>query len=127
MAYVSKETKAIIANNIKPILKKYGLKATLRVDHSTKIILTIRSGKLDLMGNYVDRWGYNRPYFGVNTYNIKGDFTDKNIVECFEQLHKAILSAGYFDHSDIMTDYVNVAYYYEIKVGEYNKPYILTQ
>jgi len=125
MACVSKEDKQTIQNNIKPILKKYGLKGSLRVNHSTEIVLIIRSGKLDLMANYVDKYGYNRPYFSVNTYNIKSDFNDQNIIDCMEQLHQAILSANYFDHSDIMTDYVHVAYYYEIKVGEYNKPYLL--
>jgi ABC-type proline/glycine betaine transport system substrate-binding protein len=42
MAYMNQEKKAIIANVLKPILKKYNIKATMSVrDHST-FVLTLK-------------------------------------------------------------------------------------
>jgi hypothetical protein len=54
MAFISNDTKATIAANIKPVLKKYGVKATLAVrDHRT-IVLNVRSGPIDFIENYID-------------------------------------------------------------------------
>jgi hypothetical protein len=33
---------------------------------------------------------------------------------------------GWFNHSDIQTDYFHLAFYLSINVGQWNKPYVYT-
>ena len=51
MAYMNSEKKAVIASKIKPILAKYGVKGSLSVRHHSTIVLTLKSGKIDFIGN----------------------------------------------------------------------------
>jgi hypothetical protein len=41
MAYMNQQKKAVIAAAVKPVLKKYNLKGSLRVDNHSSIILNI--------------------------------------------------------------------------------------
>ena len=52
MAYMSQEKKAEIAPAIKAICKKYGVKASVAVRHHSTLVLNIKSGKIDFIGNY---------------------------------------------------------------------------
>ena len=51
MAYMNQEKKAKIAANLKPVLKKYGIKGTLSVRNHSSISLNIKSGKIDFIAN----------------------------------------------------------------------------
>ena len=42
MAYVSKERKAAVVPNIKKVLKKYGVKGTVKVEHHATLCVTLR-------------------------------------------------------------------------------------
>ena len=42
-----------------------------------------------------------------------------------KEIKKACLAADYYDNSDAMTDYFDTAYYYDINVGQWDKPYVL--
>ena len=53
MAYMNQERKAQIVAAVKPILKKYGIKATFAVRNHSTICLNIKSGKLDFIENYI--------------------------------------------------------------------------
>ena len=134
MAYMNQETKAIIANNLKPILKKYNIKASMRVQNNTSFVLTLKSGPLDLIGNFnktvTEKTGLNpnacrETHMDVNPYWYQEHFTD-DVKQFLDEVTVAIKSAGYFNKSDILTDYFNVAYYYDIKVGSWDKPYQVT-
>jgi hypothetical protein len=136
MAHMNQERKAKFAPRIKAILKKYGMKGSLSVRHSMCIVLKITSGELDIIGNYNAKalngrnWngyplrqitdGYMEPRANlVNDY-----FTDKCLSfmkEVFEVLYD-----GNHNNSDIMTDYYDVGWYVEIRIGEWDKPYICT-
>ena len=52
MAYMNQQMKAKIAALLKPILKKYGVKGSLSVRNHSTICLTVKSGKIDFIGNY---------------------------------------------------------------------------
>ena len=137
MAYMNQEKKATIAAKAKPIFKKYGVKATLAVRHHSTIVVNIQSGRLDFIGNanavQIHRRDTGRDsriitdqYLSVNPYWYQEHFTG----ECkafFDELFKAIKSADWYDESDAMTDYFNTAYYFDINVGRWNKPYQLTK
>ena len=135
MAYMSQEIKAKIAARVKPILKKYGMKGSLRVRNHSSIILTLTSGALDLIRNYNDVAGNKYPnanlpetgYMGVNPYWFNEHF-DSECLLFLQEIHDALNLSGAgedanYDNSDITTDYFNVGWYTEVLVGTYDKPY----
>ena len=125
MAYMSQEKKAIIAAKLKPILKKYGVKGTLSVRNHMSIVLTLRSGKIDFFEDYGDREDARKFGIQVNPYWFHDHFTGVSkqfLAEAFD----ALKSAGYYNNSDAMIDYFDTAYYYDINIGKWSKPYELT-
>ena len=138
MAYMNSERKAKIAANLKPILKKYGIKGTLRVRNHMAIVLTLKSGKIDFIANS-NRVCGNSPYqvsrgFKPNT----GNYCSVNqfwFHEHYDGLAKAFLteaidalkSADYYDRSNAMIDYFDTAYYMDINIGRWDKPYEVTK
>ena len=126
------EKKATIAELVKPILKKYGIKGSLSVSNHSSICLNIKSGPIDIIGNYnatvaehPDNYHVAKDYLQVNVYWIQDHFTGV-AREFLSEAVTALKGAGYYNNSDAMTDYFDVAYYFEINVGRWNKPYELT-
>ena len=114
MAYMNQEKKAKIAAAIKPVLKKYGLKATLSVHNHSSICVNIKSGPIDFGGDRIQ----------VNPYWLE-DHYQGIALKALQEIKKALLVADYYDRSDAQTDYFDTAYYYHINVGKWNKPYEL--
>ena len=138
MAYMNQEKKAKIAANLKPILKKYGIKGTLSVRNHSSISLNIKSGKIDFIENYLadnnnrvpmaaDNVLYIREKrtLDINPYWYQEHFSGK-AKKFLDEAFAALKSAGYYDRSDAMTDYFDTAYYFGINVGKWNKPYEVT-
>ena len=129
MAYIRQEDKKVIAESMKPILKKYGIKGTLSIDNGTSINLNIKSGVIDFFKNYNETLENTEftvtDYLSVNLYWIHEYFSGEARAFLLEA-KTALKSAGYYDHSDIQSDYFDVAYYMNINIGKWNKPYILT-
>eukprot|EP00697_Spironema_sp_BW2_P009502 gnl/Spiro4/24449_TR12118_c0_g1_i1.p1 gnl/Spiro4/24449_TR12118_c0_g1~~gnl/Spiro4/24449_TR12118_c0_g1_i1.p1 ORF type:complete len:143 (-),score=32.32 gnl/Spiro4/24449_TR12118_c0_g1_i1:214-642(-) len=140
MAYMSQEQKKEIVALAKPILKKYGVKATFAVDHHTSLECNIKSGKLDFIGNHInhitndyrmndqhkaDEIAYlkNRGAIQVNQYHIDNQF-DGPCAQFLKELKDAMMT-GNHDNSDIQTDYFDVGWYIHINIGRWNKPYVL--
>lgn len=133
MAYVSKETKATIVDAVKPILKKYGIKATFAVRNHSTIVVNIKSGVLDFINNFnnvQENKAYGetprlaKDYLDVNPYWYQENF-DGEVKAFLDELFPAIKSAGWFDKSDAMSDYFHTAYYFDVNVGNWDKPYEL--
>jgi len=130
MAFMSKERKAEIAPAVKTILNRYGLNGTLSVrDHST-LVLTIRSGEIDFITNYRDAIMADRgriepwqltDHIEVNHYHVAREFTGE-ACEAITALVVA-MNNGNWDKSDVMTDYFNVGWYIDVKIGTWNKAY----
>jgi hypothetical protein len=118
MAYMNQEKKAIIAAAMKPVLKKYNMKGSLSVRSHLSICLTVKSGSIDF--DLKDK-GYG---YQVNTYWIKDHWTGKAQAFLLEALN-AMKSAGYYNNTDASIDYFDTAYYMDINIGKWNKPYIL--
>ena len=115
MAHMNQEKKSKIANAMKPVLKKYGLKATLSVHNHSSISVNIKSGPIDFGGVNVQ----------VNPYWLE-DHYQGTALKALTDIKQALLAADYFDESDAQTDYFHTAYYYHINVGKWNKPYEVT-
>ncbi len=136
MAYMNQERKAVIANALKPIFKKYGVKGTLSVQNHSTIVLTLKSGKIDFIANsnrvcgndhYQVSRGFRantQGYDQVNPYWFQ-DHYDGDAKAFLTDAFKALKSAGWYDNSDAMTDYFDTAYYTDINIGKWNKNYVV--
>ena len=138
MAWMNQERKAKIAANLKPILKKYGIKGTLSVRNHSSISLNIKSGKIDFIANSnrvcgSSHWQVSRGfkpntqgYSDVNPYWFQ-DHYDGVAKAFLTEAFAALKSADYYDRSDAMVDYFDTAYYYGINIGKWSKPYEVTK
>ena len=138
---MSQEKKAKIVAAVKPILKKYGVKGSFAVRNHSTIVLTLKQGKIDFVENYIqtdmnspvakkmsnDQVNYIRKNqsIDVNPYWFQEHFTGKAkafLTETFT----AMKSADWYDRSDAQVDYFDTAYYCDVNVGNWNKPYQVT-
>ena len=139
MAWMNQAKKATIASMVKPILAKYGMKGTLSVRNHSTIVLTLTSGKVDFIGDMVDSFpNYgntitvdkialrSRYHLKVNNYHLDTTYTG-TALKLLKELDAAMHGADWYDRSDIMTDYFDTAYYIDINVGKWDKPYDLTK
>lgn len=133
MAYMNQDRKAKIVAAAKPVLAKYGMKATFKCDRHS-ITCRIKSGSIDFISemntnrNPIDADAVrNRYNFEVNPYWFDEHYKDGTAKDFIGEMITALKAADYYDRSDIMTDYFDTAYYYNLKVGDWNKPYTLTK
>lgn len=133
MAYMNQEKKAKIVSAVKPILKKYGVKATFAVRNHSTICLNVKAGKIDFIENYIqtgqrmseDQVAYVRENksIDVNPYWFQDHFSGK-AKSFLSEAFTAMKSAGnWYDRSDAQTDYFDTAYYVDVNIGSWNKPY----
>ena len=139
MAYMSQDRKQSLAPQIKSVLKKYGVKASIAVRNHSTLVVNIKSGKIDLIENYLetdsklnhggkmsqDQIDYvrNKQYIDVNPYWFKEHFSGvakSFLIELFQAMNN-----GNHDNSDIMTDYFDVGWYSDVNIGKWDKPYIV--
>lgn len=122
MAYINQEMKKVIAESVKPILKKYGVKGTLSIRHHSCIALNLKSGKINFfVDGEVDP---KNAYIQVNPYWYQDHFTGKSKA-FLDEVIPALKSAGWYDRSDAQVDYFDTAYYFDVNVGKWNKPYVV--
>jgi len=143
MAYMSQEKKAKIVAAVKPILKKYGIKGTFAVRNHSTIVLNIKSGKIDFIENYI-KTDKEKPYakymsddqvayirknktLDVNPYWYQDHFS--GVAKKFlSEVLPTMKSAGdWYDNSDIQTDYFDTAFYVDVNIGSWKKPYEVTE
>jgi hypothetical protein len=136
MAYMNQERKAKITKMLKPILAKYKVKGSLSVRNHSTIVLTLKSGAIDFIGNsnrvcgndfYQVQRGFKPTTSGydqVNPYWFQ-DHYDGDAKAFLTEAFKALKSADWYDESNAMIDYFNTAYYVDVNIGKWNTPYIL--
>ena len=56
MAYFNQDNKKELAPKIKNVLNKYGIKGTISVRNNMVLVVTLKSGKLDILQNYLDNF-----------------------------------------------------------------------
>jgi hypothetical protein len=137
MAYMNQERKADLAPAIKAVLKKFGMKGTIGVSNYSTLIVNLQSGDLDLIEEanafnreFAQRTGQKfypvTDYYQANPYKSADAYADSVVGQFFKELTAAMRGKIWYDNSDIMTDYFDTAYYMEINVGKWNKPYVFT-
>ena len=133
MAYMSQEKKAQIAPVVKEILKKYKVKGSLAVRNHSTLVLNIKQGPIDFIGNFnktvSDRPGGFRngspaeKSLQVNPYWYHEHFSGK--AKSFLSEVLAVMNSGNHDNSDIQSDYFDVGWYVDVNIGQWDKPYAL--
>ena len=136
MAYVSQEDKKELAVGIKKVLKKYNVKGTIGVHNHSTIVVRLRSGDLDILGNYwevykenewkVDPWNKRseKPtYLQVNSYCFDSSYSG-DVLNFLTELVAEMKGERYFNDTDLMTDYIHCSHYLDIEVGNWEKSYI---
>ena len=131
MAYFSQEHKAKLAPTIKAICKKYGVKASLSVRNHMSLVLTVKQGNIDFIGNYAkvngkgaDDWAVKKGIIDVNVYHYKNHF-DGRARDFLAEVIPAMYGPDYFDESDIQTDYFHCSHYVDVNIGKWDAPYAL--
>jgi len=133
MAYVSQKDKKLLAPGIKKVLKKYGLRGTIGVDHHSTLVVNIWEGNIDFIGGWGKNQNINREehqvdgYIQVNEYWIENNYSGaaKNCLMELKEAMNGCEEIQNFDKSDIMTDYFHVGWYISINIGTWEKDYIL--
>lgn len=135
---MSQERKQSLAPAIKAVLKKYGVKGSLSIRSHSSLVLTIKSGKIDFVENFIetdskvlhgrkmsqDQIDHIRKNqsVDVNPYWYHEHFSGKA-----KNFLKEVLTAmnnGNHDNSDIQTDYFDVGWYVDVNIGRWNQPYV---
>ena len=136
MAYVSPSMKAERAPAIKAILKKYNVKGSLAVRNHMTLVLNIKSGSIDFIGNSnrvcgADHYQVSRGfkpntsgYEQVNQYHFQNHYDGKAKNFLNEVLDA--MNTGNHDNSDIQTDYFDVGFYIDVNIGAWDKPYTIS-
>jgi hypothetical protein len=123
-------------------LKEFGLKGSLSIEHYSVLNLNIRSGTLDLIGEFnreergrvdmlnrgLQEGAIPHSYREVDYVCLAGIFSIKggsHKVNEFLERAANILNKGNYDNSDVMRDYFDVGFYVRINVGSYSQPYQL--
>jgi len=132
MAYVSQEMKKELAPGIKAVLKKHGYKGSVAVHNHSTLVVNIKEGTADFISmanarnkEIAERRGTN--YHPNDGYVQVNQFYPEFYGEAepfIAELVQAMKGTKWYDNSDAMTDYFDTAYYLDINVGQWNKPYI---
>jgi hypothetical protein len=129
MAYIKTEEVSAIRNELKKRFGHTGLKFGVKKQHHSSVHVTIKAGPIDFSDIYRDHYGSGDHYAQVNVYHLSNYGQHQPF---FEEVLKIIKTAPalaeggreWFDKSDIMTDYFHTAFYINLNVGEYDKPYV---
>lgn len=137
MAYISQEKKAALAPAIKAVLKKFGMKGTIATRHHSTLICNVSQGPLDIIGNMYEiamkkpETFYARDrtptptHIQVNPYWISENYSGR-VLQFISELVQAMKGGGWYDRSDIQIDYFDTAWYVDVNIGKWDKPYQLT-
>lgn len=131
MAYMDQTRKRQIMAHVKPVLQKYGMQGTLR---STMhgITLTLRAGPVDFIADMLTvrarttRSRLRETYcLDVNPYWYQTHYCGDSLTFLTDAL--TALNVGNHDRSDISTDYFDVGWYVDVRVGTGDRPYVVTK
>lgn len=133
MAYMNQDKKRVIKAALDKITKPLGIKYSLRVRNHMTIVCTITAAPIDFIGNFKMTTGdkfsnlpsHEMDHMPVNPYWYQDHFTGKPR-EIIGQLVNALKAADYYDNSNAMIDYFDTAYYFDLNIGEYGRPFKLT-
>ena len=126
MAYITTEDVKAIREELKAAFP--AMRFSVRRDHYSAVIVSIMKGPKELETLFADdEYSVKSRYQQLNHFHphMYGEHEDL-ITKISEITHNAPGRAGgseYFDKSDSMTDYFHTAFYVNIHIGKWNKPF----
>lgn len=127
MAYVSSEMTKAVRVALKEKMPGWKIRVAKNA-HSSTIHLTIEESpkEIDLDLEFQDEDRRELGYMEINHYFIEQYAFHEHYQKIIDIMKEATASVGrpFYDKSDIQTDYFNTAYYYYLRIGSYEKPYI---
>lgn len=145
MAYAPKELKVKVNNLIKAVAKEMNIKLgfSIKIENCSKISVNIRSCSIDLAKEHREYVESKMAYYNENShlkecqdfervdslhnYLMRDEirFSKDNPNEIFsgkalvlmEKIRDAV-KCDYYNDSDSMSDYFDIAYYYDISIGD---------
>ncbi len=135
---MNQERKAERAPVIKAILKKYGVKGTLSVRNHSTLVLNVKGGEIDFIGNSNrvcgnDHFQVSRGfkpntsgYQQVNPYWFQ-DHYDGAARDFLTEVFAALRGEDFFDETNSQIDYFHCSHYCDVNIGSWNKPYELVK
>jgi len=113
MGWITTEEVKKIRKSLKTSELTKDFKFSVRGGNSPKLYIKIISGPIDL--------GIEHKLLRAYRYEDKPEVSAvlKEVLD--------IALEDYYDNSDIQTDYFDVAFYYDIEIGSYDKPYEVKQ
>jgi hypothetical protein len=133
MAYISADDVSCIRKALKEKFPKFKFSAK-KGSGSYSVNVTIKSGPLDFIKDYNNTITETNDIFAckpvegnvsINQYWYQEHFTGnaKEVIAEVLNIIKTAPSKKWYDNSDITTDYFDTAYYINLNIGAYNKPY----
>ena len=98
------------------------MKGTISINNHSSLVVTVQSGVLD----FTDHFSHGDGHIQVNTYHIDSWYSG-TIKKFLSELLKAMKGTKWYNKSDAMVDYFDIAYYMDINIGKWNKPYVLKE
>ena len=135
MAYISAEDVKHIRNELKKELPQY--KFSVVRDHHSSVSISLMKGPAFNDYEYFDRYNNtittanlsDGEHHQINQFHLE-DFYGKENAEILSKIDTISRTAPaknggkvWYNDSDIMTDYFDIAYYIHISVGKWNKSY----
>lgn len=123
MAFIKTEEVKAIRNQLKERFPQ--LKFSVVRKHYSSVHVTIKSGNIDFSSLFEK--SYKQGYIQLNPYHLYHYNEFKPLFdEMVEVIKTAPISVGgdpWYDKSDAMIDYFDTAYYFNLNIGEWDKPY----
>lgn len=135
MAYISKDEVKAKSIKLKDLNKEYKVKASFSGSNTSTLNLNIHSGSIAFIENYITTqkeiyqyWSeddtmyvLSRSCLNPSLFALNKSFSGK--AKQYLLAASTIMKEGWHDDSDLMTDYFNTAWYNQIYIGQWDKPY----
>jgi hypothetical protein len=126
MAYISAEEVREIRKELKKEFPKYKFSVRKR-QHSVSV--NILKSDIEFRSQFRDpteKYSPVNQYFIDTNWNPRGAKFLKKVLKIIKTAPgKAVDGQEWFDDSDIMTDYFHTAFYIDLQIGTWEKPYEL--
>jgi hypothetical protein len=139
MAFISTEDVKHIRNELKKELPQY--KFSVVRDHHSSVTISLMKGPAfkdhEYFNRYSGEWSIGNLSDGyhhqINQYHLE-DFYGKENAKILDKIHVIAKTAPaknggkvWYNDSDAMIDYFDIAYYIHINVGKWNKSYEIVE
>jgi hypothetical protein len=123
MAHITTAEVAAIRKELKAQLPEYKF-SVCKGAGSHSVSVSILKGPVD----------FGATYESVNHYWMDRHYADRpaalEVLSMIELIIKtapaSVAGRGWFDESDVQSDYFHTAYYYNIAIGQWDNPYVCT-